>query len=431
MMKAWRSNASASRPSTASPSCCVIETVKLSGSWLPSAAAPELAAACRRRRDMRAILAHAPPPCNRRSRRQPSARVSGPRRSARPRRRRSRRRGSPSARCRPSRAGGSRASAGRSRTATSRPDGERHLLRLEVDGRLGRRSVEQLAHVASSAAPRRAGRSWRSWSGRCRRTMARRSRGSPSPAAPTARARATSRSRSSAPATRIGACRNSRLVEDEVGLVLAPVEEQELAEAGALDALQELLRDDLVGVDVGAVERRDGGRSGGRTAPSVPAPVATSTRWPGDRGRGGHLRATPGGCGRRGPGGPRSCGSTSTRSARRAAGCRGSCRGTSSSRRSRHSKPASVKTRSRPSRSACGFTSLEPGTTIARHASATRCALDDAGGGAQVLDAAVRARADEDAVDRDVLDRRAGLERHVAAARAPRRRSSAARGTRP
>ncbi|ODU62725.1 MAG: hypothetical protein ABT00_23790 [Bordetella sp. SCN 68-11] len=32
---------------------------------------------------------------------------------------------------------------------------------------------------------------------------------------------------------------------------------------------------------------------------------------------------------------------------------------------SRHSKPASMKTRSRPSCSACAFTSPEPGTTIA------------------------------------------------------------------
>jgi hypothetical protein len=36
-----------------------------------------------------------------------------------------------------------------------------------------------------------------------------------------------------------------------------PVIEEELAEPGALDPLQELLRDDLVGVDVGAVEHRD------------------------------------------------------------------------------------------------------------------------------------------------------------------------------
>jgi hypothetical protein len=36
--------------------------------------------------------------------------------------------------------------------------------------------------------------------------------------------------------------------------VLAPVEEEELAEARALDPPQELLRDDLVRVDVGTVE---------------------------------------------------------------------------------------------------------------------------------------------------------------------------------
>ena len=49
-------------------------------------------------------------------------------------------------------------------------------------------------------------------------------------------------------------------------------------------------------------------------------------------------------------------------------------------------------------------------------------ALDDLGGGAQVADARVRARADEDAVERDLLDRRARLEVHVAAARARRPR---------
>ena len=44
----------------------------------------------------------------------------------------------------------------------------------------------------------------------------------------------------------------------ELDLAVAdPVVEEELAEAGALDPLQELLRDDLVGVDVGAVEHAD------------------------------------------------------------------------------------------------------------------------------------------------------------------------------
>ena len=38
--------------------------------------------------------------------------------------------------------------------------------------------------------------------------------------------------------------------------VEAPVKKEKFAEAGALDALQELLGDDLVGVDIGAIERR-------------------------------------------------------------------------------------------------------------------------------------------------------------------------------
>src|SRR5581483_11220562 len=50
-----------------------------------------------------------------------------------------------------------------------------------------------------------------------------------------------------------------RPVQLEVG-ILHPVEEEELAVAGPLDPLQELLRDDLVGVDVAAVEHGDRGR---------------------------------------------------------------------------------------------------------------------------------------------------------------------------
>ena len=50
--------------------------------------------------------------------------------------------------------------------------------------------------------------------------------------------------------------------KDRIGLQLDlprshPVIEQELAEATSLDPLQELLRNDLVGVDVGPVEHRD------------------------------------------------------------------------------------------------------------------------------------------------------------------------------
>ena len=57
----------------------------------------------------------------------------------------------------------------------------------------------------------------------------------------------------------------------ELQALLAPVVEQELAEARALDPLQELLRDDLVGVDVGAVEHlRPGPRSSCTGSISVP-----------------------------------------------------------------------------------------------------------------------------------------------------------------
>src|SRR5438270_10633518 len=65
--------------------------------------------------------------------------------------------------------------------------------------------------------------------------------------------------------------------------VLAPVEEEKLAEAGALDALEELLRDDLVGVDVRAVEhdraRRhhpEGPHAGTAKWPSSAVAAATS-----------------------------------------------------------------------------------------------------------------------------------------------------------
>src|SRR6202021_913689 len=52
----------------------------------------------------------------------------------------------------------------------------------------------------------------------------------------------------------------ARLIEHEAGVLLAvcaeaPVVEKELAKAGALDSLQKLFRDDLVGVDVDAVQR--------------------------------------------------------------------------------------------------------------------------------------------------------------------------------
>src|SRR5581483_5220540 len=69
-------------------------------------------------------------------------------------------------------------------------------------------------------------------------------------------------------------------VQLEVG-ILHPVEEEELAEARALDALEELLGDDLIGVDVGAVEH-DCAR--GHAAECLHAAASTrsraSAKWP-------------------------------------------------------------------------------------------------------------------------------------------------------
>src|SRR3954470_19238930 len=65
--------------------------------------------------------------------------------------------------------------------------------------------------------------------------------------------------------------------------ILHPVEEQELAVARALDPLEELLRDDLIGVDVAAVEDGDAARDGGqrphassRTSAKSPASAAAA-----------------------------------------------------------------------------------------------------------------------------------------------------------
>ena len=72
----------------------------------------------------------------------------------------------------------------------------------------------------------------------------------------------------------------------------APVVEEEVAVAGALDALEELLGDDLVGVDVGAVER-DGVAGedvdGMHYFVSLELPVADVGEVAGDGGSGGHL----------------------------------------------------------------------------------------------------------------------------------------------
>ena len=71
-----------------------------------------------------------------------------------------------------------------------------------------------------------------------------------------------------APATRIDAPCVLRPPQLERG-ILHPVVEEELAVPRALDPLQELLRDDLVGVDIGALEHR--GPAGDLTNSSAPS----------------------------------------------------------------------------------------------------------------------------------------------------------------
>ena len=93
-------------------------------------------------------------------------------------------------------------------------------------------------------------------------------------------------------------------------------------------------------------------------------------------------------------------------------GCRGSCRGTSSSRRRATRSPASRNTRSRPSRSACAFTSPEPGTTIARTPARPcgRATTSPARAGPRCARSCTSRGTP---VDGDVADRRAGAEIHV------------------
>src|SRR5439155_25168302 len=155
-------------------------------------------------------------------------------------------------------------------------------------------------------------------------------------------------------------------VEDEPR-VLAPVVEQERAEAGALDPLQELFGDDLIGVDVGAVE---GSGAAGDAADGLHHRSSGDARWPAIA-----LAAAKAGL---------------TRWVRPPAPCRPSkLRLDVDAQRSlgwrmsgfiprhmlhpglRHSKPASTKTRSRPSASAVCFTCLGPGTTSALRPLAT------------------------------------------------------------
>ena len=159
------------------------------------------------------------------------------------------------------------------------------------------------------------------------------------------------------------------VVEHEVAVV-APLGEQAGAEAGALDPLQPVRRDDLVGVDVGAVERHGAPGDDDDGLPSVE--VLRRGERPGHGGGGGDGRRDQVGAaaptlaplevavrGRRAP------------LARRPA-CRGSWPGTWSSPARAIRSRRRVKTLSSPSASAWALTRCEPGTTSARSPGAHR-----------------------------------------------------------
>src|SRR5207249_874283 len=143
--------------------------------------------------------------------------------------------------------------------------------------------------------------------------------------------------------------------------------EQHRCESGALDALEKLLRHDLVGVDVHARQRRD---PAGVPDEGPHAHVRMSTRWP----------AIPAAAAMAGlikwvrP--PRPWRPSKFRfdvAAQRSPLARmsGFIPRHIEQPELRHSNPASRKMRSSPSASACAFTCWEPGTTSARTPDAT------------------------------------------------------------
>ena len=209
-----------------------------------------------------------------------------------------------------------------------------------------------------------------------------------------------------------------RPVDDELR-VLAPGREQPVLEAGAGDPLEVDRRDDLVGVDVAAPQRQagagvpgellhdvspsgqaSGGRSEGEASVPVTAVAAATS---------GETRCVR-------P--PLPCRPSKLRFDVEALRSPGSSWSGFMPRHieqpaPRHSPPASLKTTSRPSSSACSRTRNEPGHDEQPGVRRDVPALDHLGGGPQVLDAAVGAGADEDRVDLDLAHRGAGLETHV------------------
>src|SRR5438105_4784517 len=154
----------------------------------------------------------------------------------------------------------------------------------------------------------------------------------------------------------------SRLVQHELRVLLPPVGEEALAEAGLLDGREVLLGNDLVRVDIRSIERRHQSIEHGelfhqdhrRISTKCPAIAAAAAIT-------GLTRCVR-------P--PTPCRPSKLRFEVDAQRSPGSRRSGFMPRHieqpgSRHSKPASRNTRSRPSFSACSFTRPEPGTTMA------------------------------------------------------------------
>src|ERR1035437_4134229 len=162
----------------------------------------------------------------------------------------------------------------------------------------------------------------------------------------------------------------ARIVEHEVRVLLTrrrapPIEKQKLAVAGALDALQKLLGNNLVGVNIRPVQGRG---QCGQCAKGFHQPrtsqLRISTKCPAMAAAAAISGDTR--CVRP----PRPWRSSKLRllvEAQRSPGARmsGFMPRHIEQPGSRHSKPASRKMRSSPSFSACAFTACEPGTTIA------------------------------------------------------------------
>src|SRR6185312_4355874 len=118
-------------------------------------------------------------------------------------------------------------------------------------------------------------------------------------------------------------------VEREIGITLAPGRKETDPKPGAFDALQPGCGDDLIGVDVAAIQRNaspDDASYSFHALTSVPPALRKCRQSPSPP----PPLAIPGACALPGPGVPRSSDSTSMRSARRDGACPGSYPSTSS-----------------------------------------------------------------------------------------------------